>query len=176
MQALSGAGIPGVPSLDIIDNVIPYIGGEEEKLEFEPKKIMGTMMPDSVKLHSMEISAHTNRVAVIDAHTICSTIATEIKPSIEELIETVKNFEVPEVTKTLPSCPKQAIIYHSEDNRPQPRLDRDLENGMATSIGRIRKDTILDYRFVTISHNTIRGAAGGSILNGELIARRFFGM
>ena len=176
MQALSGAGIPGVPSLDIIDNVIPYIGGEEEKLEFEPKKIMGTMMPDSVKMHPMAISAHTNRVAVVDAHTICSTIATELKPSVEELIETVKNFEVPEVTKTLPSCPKQAILYHEEDNRPQPRLDRDLENGMATSIGRIRKDTILDYRFVTVSHNTIRGAAGGSILNGELIARRFFGM
>ena len=176
MQALSGAGIPGVPSLDIIDNVIPYIGGEEEKLEFEPRKIMGTMQADSVKFHSMQISAHTNRVAVIDAHTICSTIATEIKPSVEELIETVKNYEVPEVTKTLPSCPKQAIIYHEEDNRPQPRLDRDLENGMATSIGRIRKDTILDYRFVTVSHNTIRGAAGGSILNGELIARRFFGM
>ena len=95
--------------------------------------------------------------------------------SVEEIIETVKNFQVPEVTKSLPSCPEHAILYHEEPNRPQPRLDRDLENGMATSIGRIRKDTILDYRFVSVSHNTIRGAAGGSILNGELIARRFFG-
>ena len=175
MQALSGAGIPGVPSLDIIDNVIPYIGGEEEKLEFEPKKIMGTMNVDSLSLHPMAISSHTNRVAVVDAHTICCTIATEEKPTVEEIIETVKSFQVPEVTRSLPSCPKQAIIYHEEPNRPQPRLDRDLENGMATSIGRIRKDTILDYRFVSVSHNTIRGAAGGSILNGELIARRFFG-
>lgn len=175
MQALSGAGIPGVPSLDIIDNVIPYIGGEEEKLEFEPKKIMGVMKADALSLHPMDISAHTNRVAVVDAHTICCTIATEEKPSEEEVIETLKSFRVPEVTQSLPSCPKQPIIYHDLPNRPQPRLDRDLENGMATSVGRLRRDTILDYRFVSVSHNTIRGAAGGSILNGELIARRFFG-
>ena len=93
----------------------------------------------------------------------------------QELIETVKNFEVPEAVKSLPSCPKQPIIYHEEVNRPQPRLDRDLEKGMATNVGRIRTDNILDFRFVSVSHNTIRGAAGGSILNGELIARRFFG-
>ncbi len=175
MQALSGAGYPGVPSLDIIDNVIPYIGGEEEKVEFEPKKILGTMEADGVKNHPMAISAHTNRVAVVDAHTICASIATDEKPSVEELIETVKNFEVPDLVKGLPSCPKQPIIYHEEANRPQPRLDRDLEQGMATSVGRIRTDNILDYRFVSVSHNTIRGAAGGSILNGELIARKFFG-
>ncbi len=176
MQALSGAGYPGVSSLDIIDNVIPYIGGEEEKVEFEPKKILGTMEADGVKYHPMAISAHTNRVAVVDAHTICASIATEEKPSVEELIETVRSFEVPEAVKSLPSCPKHAIIYHDEANRPQPRLDRDLEHGMATNVGRIRKDNILDYRFVSVSHNTIRGAAGGSILNGELIARKFFGM
>ena len=176
MQALSGAGYPGVSSLDIIDNVIPYIGGEEEKVEFEPKKILGTMEADGVKYHPMAISAHTNRVAVVDAHTICASIATEEKPSVEELIETVRSFEVPEAVKSLPSCPKHAIIYHDEANRPQPRLDRDLEHGMATNVGRIRKDNILDYRFVCVSHNTIRGAAGGSILNGELIARKFFGM
>lgn len=175
MQALSGAGYPGVPSLDIIDNVIPYIGGEEEKVEFEPKKILGSMEPDGVKYHPMVISAHTNRVAVVDAHTICASIATEEKPSIDELIDTVRSFQVPEIVKGLPSCPQQPIIYHEEANRPQPRLDRDLEHGMATSVGRIRKDNILDYRFVSVSHNTIRGAAGGSILNGELIARRFFG-
>ena len=175
MQALSGAGYPGVPSLDIIDNVIPYIGGEEEKVEFEPKKILGTMEADGVKNHPMVISAHTNRVAVVDAHTICASISTEEKPSTDELISTLQNFRVPEIVKDLPSCPKQPIIYHSEANRPQPRLDRDLENGMATSVGRVRTDNILDYRFVCVSHNTIRGAAGGSILNGELIARRFFG-
>ncbi len=176
MQALSGAGYPGVPSLDIIDNVIPYIGGEEEKLEFEPRKILGTMKSDSVELHEMVISAHTNRVAVVDGHTICASIATEEKPSTEELIETLKSFQVANVCKGLPSCPKQPIIYHEEANRPQPRLDRDLESGMTTSVGRVRTDNILDYRFVSVSHNTIRGAAGGSILNGELIARRFFGM
>lgn len=175
MQALSGAGYPGVSSLDIIDNVIPYIGGEEEKLEFEPTKILGTMGEDSVKYHEMIISAHTNRVAVVDAHTICASIATEEKPSVEELISTLKAFEVPECCKRLPSCPKQPIIYHEEANRPQPRLDRDLEHGMATSVGRVRTDNILDYRFVSVSHNTIRGAAGGSILNGELIAARFLG-
>lgn len=176
MQAVSGAGYPGVPSLDIIDNVVPYIGGEEEKLEFEPRKILGSMRADSVELHDMVISAHTNRVAVIDAHTICASIETDQKPSIEELIETLKNFEVADPCKGLPSCPAKPIIYHQEANRPQPRLDRDLEAGMATSVGRVRKDNILDYRLVSVSHNTIRGAAGGSILNGELIARRFFGM
>ncbi len=176
MQALSGAGYPGVSSLDIIDNVIPYIGGEEEKVEFEPRKILGTMEAEGVKYHPMVISAHTNRVAVVDAHTICASIATELKPSVEELIETVRNFEVPEAVKSLPSCPAKPIIYHDEVNRPQPRLDRDLEKGMATNVGRVRADNILDYRFVSVSHNTIRGAAGGSILNGELIARKFFGM
>ncbi len=176
MQALSGAGYPGVPSLDIIDNVVPYIGGEEEKLEFEPRKILGTMKADRVELHNMDISAHTNRVAVVDGHTICATIATEEKPSVEEVIDTLRNFEVADICKGLPSCPKQPVIYHDEPNRPQPRLDRDLESGMATSVGRVRKDNILDFRLVSVSHNTIRGAAGGSILNGELIARRFFGM
>ncbi len=156
MQALSGAGYPGVPSLDIIDNVIPYIGGEEEKLEFEPRKILGSMKSDSVALHPMTISAHTNRVAVVDGHTICASIETEEKPSVEELIGTLRNFEVADVCKGLPSCPKQPVIYHDEANRPQPRLDRDLEAGMATSVGRVRKDNILDYRLVSVSHNTIR--------------------
>ena len=176
MQALSGAGYPGVASLDIIDNVIPYIGGEEEKVEFEPRKILGSVSDNAVELHPMAVSAHTNRVAVVDAHTICATVATVEKPSVDELKETLRSFTVPEVCQGLPSCPKQPIILHEEANRPQPRLDRDLEKGMATSVGRVREDNILDYRFVSVSHNTIRGAAGGSILNGELIARRFFGM
>ena len=175
MQALSGAGYPGVPSLDIIDNVIPFIGGEEEKVEFEPRKIMGSFNGAGVNLHDMAISASTNRVAVIDGHTICCTIATEQKATPEEVIETLRNFQVPDAVKDLPSCPKHPIIYHTLDNRPQPRLDRDLENGMSTNVGRLRADNILDFRYVCVSHNTIRGAAGGSIFNGELIARKYFG-
>lgn len=176
MQALSGAGYPGVSSLDIIDNVVPFIGGEEAKVEFEPTKILGRFNGSAVEPHPMVISAHTNRVAVVDAHTICLSFATRIKPELDELIQTVCAYQAPEVCKGLPSCPDQVIVYHPEENRPQPRLDRDLKNGMATSVGRFRKDAILDYKMVTVSHNTIRGAAGGSILNGELIARKLFGM
>lgn len=176
MQALSGAGYPGVPSLDIIDNVIPFIGGEEEKVESEPLKILGKLTPNGVEAHPVRISAHTNRVAVVDAHTICLSFETHEKPEVHELIQTLIDFRVPEVCIGLPSCQEYPIIYHEECNRPQPRLDRDLANGMATSVGRIRRDQILDYKMVSIAHNTIRGAAGGSILNGELIARTKFGM
>lgn len=176
MQALSGAGYPGVSSLDIIDNVIPFIGGEEAKVEYEPLKILGKFNGAGIDLHPMVVSAQTNRVAVVDAHTICISFETVEKPSVEELIATVSSYQVPEVCAGLPSCPDQPIIYHTEDNRPQPRLDRDLKKGMATNVGRIREDRIFDYKMVCVSHNTIRGAAGGSIFNGELIARCKFGM
>ncbi len=176
MQALSGAGYPGVPGMDILDNVIPFISGEEEKLEYEPAKIMGNFDGEKIVQHPIVISAHTNRVAVTDAHTICLSFAVREKVSEEQIISTLENFEFPEICRGLPSCPKKGIIYHKEENRPQPRWDRSLEKGMATNVGRVRKDNILDYRMVTVSHNTIRGAAGGSILNGELLAKIKFRM
>ena len=175
MQAISGAGYPGVASMDIIDNVIPYIGGEEEKLEYEPAKIMGKFDGSQIVQHPVLVSAHTNRVAVIDAHTICLSFALNEKVNRDQIISVLENFEFPEICRGLPSCPEKGIIYHYENNRPQPRFDRELGKGMATSVGRLREDKILDFRMVTVSHNTIRGAAGGSILNGELLAKKKFG-
>ncbi len=175
MQAISGAGYPGVASMDIIDNVIPFIGGEEEKVEFEPTKIMGTYQDSSIQLHPILISAHTNRVAVVDAHTICLSFSTNRKTSKDEIISVLKNYQMPELCVGLPSCPERGIIYREEDNRPQPRLDRNMGRGMSTSVGRIREDHIFDFRMVSLSHNTIMGAAGGSIFNGELLARKKMG-
>ena len=175
MQAISGAGYPGVASMDIIDNVIPFIGGEEEKVEYEPTKIMGSYQDGKINRHLMVISAHTNRVAVVDAHTICLSFSTSQKVSKDDIISVLKNYQIPEVCIGLPSCPDKGIIYHDEDNRPQPRLDRNLGKGMSTSVGRIREDSIFDFRMVSLSHNTIMGAAGGSIFNGELLARRKLG-
>mgnify|MGYP000874269762 CR=1 FL=1 len=176
MQAISGAGYPGVASMDIIDNVIPYIGGEEEKVEYEASKIMGSYDGSQIIQHPIVISAHTNRVAVVDGHTICLSIALKQKASREDLIAALENFEYPDSCKGLPSCPEKGIIYHYESNRPQPRLDRNLGKGMTTSVGRIREDKIFDFRMVSMSHNTVRGAAGGSILNAELLARKKLGM
>lgn len=176
MQALSGAGYPGVPSMDILDNVIPFISGEEAKLEFEIGKILGTLNGSGVLPHPIVVSAHTNRVAVSDAHTICASFKIEKDGTAEEIIQALVDFKAPAVCDGLPSCLEHPIIYHAEENRPQPKLDRCLGKGMATSVGRVRPDTILSYKMVIVSHNTIRGAAGGSILNGELIARSFFGM
>jgi aspartate-semialdehyde dehydrogenase len=175
MQAISGAGYPGVASMDIIDNVIPYIGGEEEKVEYEPTKIMGSYQDGKISLHPMVISAHTNRVAVVDAHTIFLSFSTNQKVSKDNIISVLKNYQMPEICIGLPSCPDRGIVYHEADNRPQPRLDRNLGRGMSTSVGRIREDAIFDFRMVSLSHNTIMGAAGGSIFNGELLARRKFG-
>lgn len=175
MQAISGAGYPGVASMDIIDNVIPFIGGEEEKLEYEPAKIMGTFKDGAIQQHPIVISAHTNRVAVVDAHTICLSFELKEKVSKEALVDVLKNFRFPESCLGLPSCPERGIVYREEADRPQPRLDRGIYKGMATSVGRVREDRIFDYRMVTVSHNTIRGAAGGAIFNGELLAKEIFG-
>lgn len=174
MQAISGAGYPGVASMDIIDNVVPFIGGEEEKLEYEPRKIMGTFLEGAIYPHALTISAHTNRVAVVDGHTICCSFSLKEKAEKEAIIETLKNFRFPEETSGLPSCPERGIIYREEADRPQPRLDRGIYNGMATSVGRIREDQIFDFRMVAVSHNTIRGAAGGAIFNAELLAKERF--
>ncbi|MDR2864614.1 MAG: aspartate-semialdehyde dehydrogenase [Spirochaetaceae bacterium] len=178
MQAVSGAGFPGVPSLDVIDNIVPFIGGEEEKSEKEPLKILGTIEDGLIKNAAGPlISAHCNRVPVIDGHTVTASMEFgENKPSIEQIKEIWRNFRALPQELELPFAPKQPIIVREEANRPQPGKDRDADKGMAVSVGRIRPCPVFDVRFVGLSHNTIRGAAGGGILNAELIkAKGFFG-
>lgn len=171
MQAVSGAGYPGVPSLDIIDNVVPFIGGEEEKTEKEPLKIFGLIKDGKiVEAKGPLIAAHCNRVPVINGHTACVSLEFgEKKPSLEEIKQIWKNFRALPQEKNLPFAPVQPIIYREEPNRPQPRRDRDEDKGMAVSVGRLRACPMFDIRFVGLSHNTVRGAAGGGILNAELL-------
>lgn len=169
MQALSGAGYPGVSSLDIIDNVIPFISGEEEKLETEPKKILGTLTEKEVQLASFKISAQTHRVAVKDGHLEAVQIRLKKKVKPEEIIKVWNNFNsLPQKLK-LYSAPLNPIHYFFEEKYPQPKLHRDLDKGMAVSIGRLRVCNLFDYKFEVLSHNTVRGAAGGSILCAELM-------
>lgn len=172
MQAVSGAGYPGLPSLDILGNVVPWIEGEEEKLEREPTKLLGKLESGQVKAASFIVSAQCNRVAVRDGHTECVSIAFKKKPLIEEVIEELENFRgIPEVVG-LPSSPAQPIQVHKEANRPQPLLDITTETGMVTQVGRVRPDRLLDVRFVILGHNTVRGAAGGAIHNAELLVKQ----
>lgn len=170
MQAISGAGYPGVPSLDIIDNVVPYIGGEEDKLVEEPQKMLGSFNGTSIDMHDMVVSPSCNRVAVIDGHTVNIAVELAAQPSLEELIEAWNQYRGPAPVPSLPSAPEQPVQYLTKPDRPQTRRDRNAGNGMTTSVGRLRPDPILGYKFVALSHNTIRGAAGGSILNAELLA------
>ncbi len=169
MQALSGAGYPGVASYDATDNVIPLIAGEEAKVECEPQKMLGVLSNDQVLPASFTTSAHCNRVPVIEGHMICVSVALERSPGIDELIAALRDFRALPQELNLPSAPSQPIIVADEPNRPQPRRDRDRERGMATMVGRVRLCPLLGYKFVTLTHNTIRGAAGGSILNAELM-------
>lgn len=169
LQALSGAGYPGVPSLDIIDNVIPNINGEEEKVEWEPRKMLGKLDGSKVDLADIKFSVHTNRVAVIDGHTVCASVELA-RPADPEAAEAVlRDYRAPASARELPSSPRPVIEVRSEADRPQPRLDRLTGKGMTTVVGRLRGDPILDLKFVVLSHNTIRGAAGGSIYNAELL-------
>jgi len=171
MQAVSGAGYPGVPSLDMIDNIVPYIGGEEEKSEKEPLKIFGTIVDGVFQNASMpKISAHCNRVPLIDGHTACINLGFgSKKPSIDEIKKIWASFKGLPQQLNFPMAPKQPIIYREEDNRPQPRKDRDLDKAMSVVIGRLRPCNVFDVRFTALSHNTVRGAAGGGILNAELL-------
>jgi aspartate-semialdehyde dehydrogenase len=171
MQALSGAGYPGVPSLDIMDNVIPNVGngGEEEKVEWEPRKMLGTLNGSKIDLADIVFSVHTNRVAVTDGHTVCASLELA-EPADPEAAEAVlRDYQADVLARELPSAPKPVIDVRSEADRPQPRLDRLTGKGMTTVVGRVRRDPILDLKFVVLSHNTIRGAAGGSIYNAELL-------
>ena len=169
MQAVSGAGHPGVASLDIMGNVIPYIGGEEEKVEKETRILLGTVSGGTRFEADVIISAQTNRVPVLDGHTVCLSLGFEQPPTVDEAIEALASFCGPAKVNSLPSAPARPIVVRSEPDRPQPRRDRDAEGGMAVSVGRIRTCPILDLRLVSVSHNTLRGAAGGSILNAELL-------
>lgn len=172
MQAVSGAGYPGVASLDILDNVVPYIGGEEEKVETEPRKILGTLSGDQIAMLDTVISAACNRVPVLDAHTVCMSASFDHKPSLAEIREAWGAYRGHEIARSLPSVPDPIIAYTEEVDRPQPRRDRDAGRGMTTTLGRLRECPILDVKFVGLSHNTIRGAAGGAILNAELLVQQ----
>jgi aspartate-semialdehyde dehydrogenase len=171
LQAVSGAGYPGVPSLDIIDNVVPYIGGEEEKSELEPLKVLGSIVGGIIQnAAEPKISAHCNRVPVVNGHTACVSLEFGVKkPTIEEIKQIWTSFSGLPQELALPLAPKQPIILRDEANRPQPRKDRDTDKAMSVTLGRIRPCKLFDIRFVGLSHNTIRGAAGGGILNAELL-------
>lgn len=169
MQAVSGAGYPGVASLDILDNVIPHIGGEEEKFQAEPCKMLGTVVDDEIEFAPIRLSAHTNRVPVLDGHLVCVSAEFARQPSPAEAVAVLQSFCPPEIVRGLPSAPKVTIEVRPEADRPQPRRDRDAGNGMTTVVGRVRPDPLFHLRFVVLSHNTIRGAAGGAILNAELL-------
>jgi aspartate-semialdehyde dehydrogenase len=171
LQALSGAGYPGVSSLDIMDNVIPNVGngGEEEKVEWEPRKMLGKLNGNKIDLADMKFSVHTNRVAVIDGHTVCASVELEDSVEPEVAIQALCDYEALPSARELPSSPRPVIEVRNEVDRPQPRLDRLAGKGMTTVVGRVRRDPILDLKFVVLSHNTIRGAAGASIYNAELL-------
>ncbi len=172
MQALSGAGYPGVASLDIFDNVLPFIGGEEDKLETEPLKMLGSHDDGRITFAPIKISAQCNRVATRDGHVETVSVEFINKPSAQDIIAAFQEFcSVPQELN-LPMAPARPLIYRFEKDRPQPKLDRDVEKGMATVIGRLRECNVLDYKFVLLGHNTLRGAAGATLLNAELLYAR----
>ena len=172
-QAISGAGKTFDRMPEIIDNVIPYIGGEEEKSEQEPLKLWGHIEGDKIiSAESPRFTAQCLRVPVSDGHMGAVFVRFENKPSKEEILQAWKEFHGPAQDLELPSAPKQFLHYFEENDRPQPKLDRMLENGMAVSIGRLREDNQYDYKFVCLSHNTLRGAAGGAVLLAELLAAK----
>lgn len=168
MQALSGAGYPGVASLDIIDNVVPFISGEEEKMEAEALKILGTFNGKFVQNADFQLSASCNRVHVKDGHLESVFIKLDQDPSLEQIEAAFANFKGEPQKLKLPSAPENPIVVRHEKNRPQPRFDRDTGCGMSVVVGRIRKDPIMTFKYMCLGHNTVRGAAGGGILSAEL--------
>jgi aspartate-semialdehyde dehydrogenase len=169
MQAVSGAGYPGVPSMDILGNVVPYIGSEEEKMEAETLKLLGKLEGHAVTPLAARISAQCNRVAVEDGHTESVSLKLHKKATREEILAAWAEFR-PLAGQGLPTAPDQPVEWAPQDDRPQPRLDRNRGNGMAVTVGRLRPCGLLDWKFTALSHNTIRGAAGAAILNAELLA------
>ena len=169
LQALSGAGYPGVASLDILDNVLPFIGGEEEKIETETVKILGCFNESCIDPAPMAVSAQCHRVNVADGHMAAVRVKFVRKPTLDALRDALTNFSSLPQELGLHSAPAAPIQIRDEENRPQPKFDRDAGRGMTITAGRIKPDSVLDYRFVVLSHNTIRGAAGAAILNAELL-------
>jgi aspartate-semialdehyde dehydrogenase len=176
MQAISGAGYPGVASFDILDNVIPYIGGEEEKVETEPLKLLGTLVDDHIEFADMTFSAQTNRVPVMDGHMAALSLKLRREASIDAIKEAIEAFRAPEPVRGLPSTPERPVILRHEPDRPQPRRDRDAGNGMTVTIGRVQPCNVFDVKLLSLVHNTLRGAAGGAIQNAEwLVAAGYLG-
>jgi len=169
LQAISGAGYPGVASMDIVDNAIPYVGGEEDKVEWEPRKMLGALNNDQVELADFTISAHTNRVAVSDGHLVCLSVELGSKATPQQAVQAFRDYQAPAASANLLFTPRPVIQVREEPDRPQPRLDRGAGAGMTTVVGRIRPDPLFDLKMVVLSHNTVRGAAGGSIYNAELL-------
>ena len=169
LQALSGAGYPGVASLDILDNVLPFIGGEEEKIETETVKILGRFNESRIDPAPIAVSAQCHRVNVADGHMAAVRVTFARKPTLDNLRDALTSFRSLPQELGLHSAPANPIAIRDEENRPQPKLDRDAGNGMTITVGRIKPDSVMDYRFVVLSHNTIRGAAGAAILNAELL-------
>jgi aspartate-semialdehyde dehydrogenase len=169
LQAVSGAGYPGVPSMDILGNVIPFIGGEEEKMQQETQKILGHFAGDHIEPLAAKVSAHCNRVAVIDGHTVTVSVEFASNPTEADLRNAFETFTAVPQERNLPSAPKHPVQYMPEPDRPQPRKDAERDRGMATFVGRLRPCPVFGWKFVALSHNTIRGAAGAAVLNAELM-------
>ena len=172
MQALSGAGYPGVASLDATDNVIPFIGGEEEKIEAETLKLLGRFEQDSVQAPAMKVSAQCNRVNVSDGHMASIRVSLARPATADDIRAALQAFTSEPQRLQLHSAPEPLVIVRNENDRPQPRLDRDSGRGMTVTVGRIMPDNVLDYRFLALGHNTVRGAAGAAVLNAELLVAR----
>lgn len=169
MQAISGAGHPGVSSMDILDNIIPYIGGEDAKVESEPRKLCGTFADGALHLADFVVSAQTNRVPVFDGHLGSVSVKLKQAASAEGVIALFQSWGPPPMARDLPSLPDPVLIYRPEEDRPQPRLDRDAGSGLAWTVGKVRSCPVNDIRFLALAHNTLRGAASGSVLNAELL-------
>jgi aspartate-semialdehyde dehydrogenase len=174
LQAISGAGYPGVPSLDILGNAIPFIGGEEEKMEAEPQKLLGKWDGNRFISAGLGISAHCNRVPVVDGHLECVSLRLKKTATIEEVAQALRSFAVSEELASLPTALKHPVVVLDGEDRPQPRKDANTGHGMAAVVGRVRECPLLDVKLTLLSHNLVRGAAGAAVLNAELLAARGF--
>jgi aspartate-semialdehyde dehydrogenase len=174
LQAISGAGYPGVASLDIQGNVVPFISGEEEKMEAEPQKLLGKWDGARFVDAGLGLSAHCNRVPVVDGHLECVSVGLKKIASLDEVREVLRTFEVDSELRSLPTALRHPVVVLDEENRPQPRRDSNAGNGMAAVVGRVRECPLLDVKLTLLSHNLVRGAAGAALLNAELLAARGF--